>query len=187
MHLVLTSCDISFKMNYFKHFELDWQFDLDISELKKKFLIKSRELHPDFHTDKSEAAQEEILQLSSYNNTAFKVLNNPDTRFKYLLSLHKVDFEEGKQSLPQEFLMEMIDFNEKLMDAQMEADQNQITELIRELEKIEKSLYSGVSSIIEGYNPDQIDAASLNSLKEYYFKKKYLLRIRENLDKFAAS
>lgn len=173
--------------NYYKHFGLPWQFDIDSAELKKSFLIKSREYHPDFHTDKSEAEQEEILQLSSYNNTAFKVLKNPDTRFKYLLSLHGVDFEEGKQSLPQMFLMEMMDFNEKLMDAQMDSNQEQIAALITELEEIEKSLYSGVSSILEGYNPELITDSELNSLKEYFFKRKYLLRIRENLNKFASS
>ncbi len=173
--------------NYYEHFGLEWQFDINPADLKKKFLLKSREYHPDFHTDKSEAEQEAILAQSSFNNTAYKVLNNPDTRFKYLLTLHNVDFEEGKQSLPQMFLMEMMDFNEKLMDAQMEGDQKIISSLTSELEEIEKGLYSGVSGIIEGYKPDQITASELDSLKEYFFKKKYLLRIRENLNKFASS
>jgi len=173
--------------DYYKHFELDWQFDIDLAVLKKKFLIKSREYHPDFHTDKSESEQEEILAQSSFNNTAYKVLKDDNKRFKYLLSLHKVDFEEGKQSLPQMFLMEMMDFNEKLMDAQMDSNLDQISSLTTELEEIEKSLYSGVSSILDNYNPDQITENELNSLKEYYFKRKYLLRIRENLDKFASS
>jgi len=84
--------------DYYKHFGIEWSFDLDAAALKKKFLIKSREYHPDFHTDKSEAEQEAILAMSSYNNTAFKVLNDQNARFKYLLTLHKVDFEEGKQS-----------------------------------------------------------------------------------------
>lgn len=171
--------------NYFEHFGLEWQFDLNDADLKKKFLLKSREYHPDFHTDKSEAEQEAILAQSSYNNTAFKILKNPETRFKYLLTLHNVNFEEGKQSLPKIFLMEMMDFNENLMDAQMEADQKKISSLTSELEEIEKSLYTGVSSIIEGYIPDQITTSELDSLKEYFFKKKYLLRIRENLNKFA--
>ena len=173
--------------NYFEHFGLDWQFELDTNALKKSFLVKSRELHPDFHTDKSEEEQQSILSLSSYNNTAFKVLKNPDSRFKYLLSLHGVDFEESKQSLPQSFLMEMMDFNEQLMDAQMESDQTIISSLTEELKKIEKSLFSEVSGILERYIPDQITESELNSLKEYYFKKKYLLRIKENLDRFALS
>jgi len=83
--------------------------------------------------------------------------------------------------------MEMMDFNEKLMDAQIEADQGTISELTEELTDIEKSLFSKVSGILERYNPEQITESELNSLKEYYFKKKYLLRIRENLDKFAST
>ena len=173
--------------NYFQHFDLTPSFNLDAGSLKKKFLLLSREFHPDFHTDKTEKEQAEILQLSSYNNTAYKVLNQFDSRFKYILSMHGVDFEEGKQSLPQMFLMEMMDFNEKLMDVQMEGDLSKLDELKTELKEIEEGLYSGVSSIIEGYEKDKISKSELATLKEYYFKKKYLLRIHENLNKFAHS
>ena len=173
--------------DYFSHFGIEPSFELDTAALKKQFLMLSREYHPDFHTDKSEKEQEEILQLSSYNNIAFKTLKNPDTRFKYILVLHGVDFEESKQSLPQMFLMEMMEFNEKLMDVQMEGDLNKLEELKQELKIIEDSLYSGVSSTIEGYNHDKVTEEELAKLKDYFFKRKYLLRIHENLNKFADS
>jgi len=173
--------------NHFKHFGIEPSFNIDAAQLKKQYLKISRDYHPDFHTDKSEDEQAEILQLSSYNNKAYKVLNQFDTRFKYILLLHGVDFEEGKQSLPQMFLMEMMDFNEKLMDVQMEGDLSKLDNLKAELMEIEESLYSGVSSTIENYNQDNISESELESLKEYFFKKKYLLRIHENLNKFANS
>ena len=173
--------------NYFTHFGVEPSFTIDTAQLKKQFLKLSREYHPDFHTEKSDEEQAEILQLSSYNNKAFKVLKDFDARFKYILLLHGVDFEEGKQSLPQMFLMEMMDFNEKLMDVQMEGDLSQLESLKAELKEIEESLYSGVSSTIENYNPVNISESELARLKEYFFKKKYLLRIHENLNKFANS
>lgn len=173
--------------NYFSHFGIEANFELDPAILKKQFLLLSREYHPDFHTDKSEAEQEEILQQSSFNNIAFKTLKNPDTRFKYILLMHGVDFEESKQSLPQMFLMEMMDFNEKLMDVQMEGDLSKLEELKSELKVIEDSLYSGVSSIIESYKQEKITEEELAKLKDYFFKRKYLLRIHENLNKFADS
>jgi len=82
------------------------------------------------------------------------------------------------------FLLEMMDFNEKLMDVQMEGDLSQLENLKVELKEIEESLYSGVSSTIENYNPANITESELAGLKEYFFKKKYLLRIHENLNKF---
>lgn len=181
-----TSQDIGLleNKNYFEHFDLEPSFELDLGILKKNFLMLSKAYHPDFHTDKSEAEKMQILQLSSFNNTAFKTLKNPDSRFKYILLMHGVDFEESKQSLPQTFLMEMMDFNEKLMDVQMEGNKNGLSALLNELKEIEESLFTGVSNIIKEYKKEKISNKDLEQLKEYFFKRKYLLRIRENLNKF---
>jgi len=81
----------------------------------------------------------------------------------------------------------MMDFNEKLMEAQMDTDQKQVDALKMELSELEKSFYAEVSEILNNYNPDQITESELNSLKQYYFKRKYLLRIKENLDRFAST
>ena len=42
--------------------------------------------------------------------------------------------------------------------------------------------------LIDGWNYDDDSATEqeLKSIKDYYLKKRYLLRIRENLDKFAS-
>lgn len=171
--------------NYFSHFGLERGFNIDEGQLKKKFLELSRTYHPDFHTHLSQEEQTDVLELSSYTNLAFKTLKNKDARMKYLLSLHDVDFAEGNQSLPQEFLMEMMDFNEKLMEAQMDMDAQVVSELKEELKAIENGLETEVQTVIDEYEASKITEAELNKLKDYYFKKKYLLRIHENLDKFA--
>ncbi len=171
--------------NYFTHFGLEPGFNIDEGQLKKKFLELSRTYHPDFHTHLSEEEQTDVLELSSYTNLAFKTLKNKDARMKYLLGLHKVDFAEGNQFLPQEFLMEMMDFNEKLMEAQMDMDEKVVSELKEELKDIENGLLGEVQELMDGYEASKISEADLKKLKDYYFKKKYLLRIHENLDKFA--
>ena len=50
------------------------------------------------------------------------------------------------------------------------------------IEVFEKEIYSEVSSIIDGYNDTSTTTTQLLKVKEYYFKKKYLLRILERLD-----
>ena len=170
--------------NYFSHFGLEPTFNLDLAALKKSFLLLSRTYHPDFHTGESEESQAENLELSSFNNLAYKTLQNFDLRFKYVLVLHGIDFEEGKQSLPQMFLMEMMDFNEKLMDVQMEGDSIQIEGLKNELKVIEDGLWSDIEGILKNYKFESISASELDQLKNYHLKKKYLLRIHENLNKF---
>ena len=96
-------------MNYFELYDIPVSFKVDKKALKKKFYELSRKFHPDFYTLEGEAKQAEILELSSLNNEAYKVLKDFNKRMKYVLDLKKIIAEEGKNKIPQAFLMEMMD------------------------------------------------------------------------------
>ncbi len=171
--------------NYFGLYEMPISFTVDKKALKKKFYALSRQFHPDFYTQESEAKQQEILELSSINNQAYKVLKDFDKRMKYILDIKGIIKEEGKNSLPQMFLMEMMDINEALMELEFDFDENNYNQVKNDLQQLNDTLYKSVQLIIENYNDAVITEAELNKLKNYYFKRKYLLRIQENLSKFA--
>ncbi len=158
---------------------------IDVNLLKKAYLNKSRILHPDFHMDKSEQEQEEVLKQASFNNKAYKTLKSDEARLKYILELHDALGAEGTHALPQAFLMEMMDINERIMDMQMSDNQEEESVIIEEVESFSESLYKDVKNIYDGYSYEQVKEEELIILKEFYFKRKYLRRIRENLNKFA--
>ena len=172
-------------MNYFSFFDIKESFFIDLSDLKKRYYQKSRELHPDFHTSDQDANQEEILRLSAYNNDAYNTLKDENDRMEYILRLHDKLGDEGSNKLDQDFLMEMMDINEALMELQMDPDENTKSKLIAEIEGIEKSLYSEVEEAMKKFSQSQ-DIDSLDVVLHYYLKKKYLLRIRDNLNRFEA-
>ena len=173
-------------MNYFEFYDIPVGFEVDESALKRIFYANSKKYHPDFFTLAEEEKQAEILELSTLNNKAYHTLRDFDLRMKYVLDLKGILQEEGKNQIPQDFLMEMMDINEALMELEFDFDEEAYKKVKIQLQGIENELFASVADILKDYTDEEADGGALEQIKEYYLKKRYLLRIRENLNKFAA-
>ena len=169
-------------MNYFEFYEVPISFEVDEAKLRTTFYAHSKKYHPDFYTMASEEEQEEALRLSTLNNEAYKVLNDFDKRMKYILEIKNVLGEEGKNQIPQDFLMDMMEINEPLMELQFDFDEEVYQKITRQLKEKEDHLYNEVKDIIQQYDDVNSDKSELEKVKSYYLKMRYLLRVRENLD-----
>ncbi|MGB0840276.1 MAG: hypothetical protein ACPGXL_09060, partial [Chitinophagales bacterium] len=94
-------------MNYFDFFHLPIAFQLDEKALKRQFYINSKKYHPDFFVQESQAKQEEILELATQNNKAYKVLSKLDSRIKYVLETMNCISEGERYQMPPTFLLQM--------------------------------------------------------------------------------
>ena len=173
-------------MNYFEFYGIPVSFTIDEELLKRKYLEFSRKYHPDYFINESEAKQTEILELSTLNTKAFQALSDFDKRMKYILELKNLIFEGERYELPPDFLMEMMDINEGLMELKMEPDQKKISDFELQISNLQNQLFEKVTSVIENYNDSTAIDEDLKKIKDYYYKKKYLLRIRQSLDTFSA-
>lgn len=169
-------------MEYFDFYNIPVSFLIDEKNLKKQFLIKSREFHPDFYTLESEEKQGEILKSSTLNNKAYKVLKDFNLRMKYILDQSKTLKGEGQDKLDQSFLMEMMELNEALMELRFEPNEAESQKLRSQVIAFEKELKAKVEPFL---NKDfkSLTADDLESIKQYYLKNKYLNRLEENLSK----
>ena len=149
----------------------------DRQQVKQKFYELSRRYHPDFYTNAGNEEQAEVLEKSSLVNKAFKVLQNGDETIKYVLQLHGLLEEEEKYKLPPQFLMEMLELNEQIADAKMEADETALQQIQTTIHDIQSDLYQPVQQIVEGYQEGVTTKEELLQVKDYYYKKKYLTRI----------
>ncbi len=172
-------------MNYFEFYGIPVSFKVDEAALRKQFYALSKKYHPDFYTLATDEEQAEALRLSTLNNEAYKVLNDFDKRMQYILKEKEILGEEGKNEIPQDFLMEMMDINEPLMELQFDFDEKVYNKTVQQLKEKEDTLYNSIADIIENYSDEASDNTALEKVKSYYLKKRYLLRIAENLDKFA--
>ena len=173
-------------MNYFDFFEIPISFNIDTADLKRKFYANSKKFHPDFYTLESEEKQMEVLEMSTINNEAYKTLSDFDKSMKYILEIKGVLGEEGKNKIPQDFLMEMMDINENLMELEFDFDQSTFDKVKDDLKRLESGIFHEVQDTLENYTDDSTNEEQLNEIKNYYLKKRYLLRIQENLNKFAS-
>ncbi len=172
-------------MNYFDFYGLPETFNLNDADVKKKFYQLSKQYHPDFYANEDEAKQQEILELSTLNNKAYQTLANPAKRLEYILRLHNLVSEGAKPQLPADFLMEMMDINERIMEIDSATELGSIT---AEVLAIEGDMNEELLALTTDYTTldDTAKESRLNDIANIYFRQKYLLRIKESLDTFAA-
>ena len=164
-------------MNYFELFDIPISLYVDKDSIRSKFYELSRKYHPDFFSQSSEEEQSEVLEKSALLNKAFKVFNDASETIKYALQLKGLLEEDEKYQLPKDFLMDVMDVNEQLMDAKMEEDEKLVQSIKEEITNLKVSIYTPVKSIVEHYKDGVSTQEELLQVKEYYFKKKYLDRM----------
>ena len=173
-------------MNFLNFYNIPISFQVNKKSLKRTFYANSKKYHPDFYTLEGEEKQAEILELSTLNNQAYSTISDFDKRMKYVLDLKGVLKEEGKNKVPTDFLMEMMDINENLMDLEFGFNDHLYRSVLTSLENLESTIYQEIEDIVTTYEDATATTADLSLLKNFYLKKRYLLRIKENLSKFAS-
>ena len=165
-------------MNYFDLFEIPLQLVVDKATLPRKYFELSRKFHPDYFSNTSPGEQTVALEMSALLNKAFRVFQNPDETIKYVLQLKGLLEEEEKYELPPVFLMEVLEINEAMMDG----DDPELREKVNTaITKLQAEIYEPVRGIIENYKDGVTSENELLQVKEYYYKKKYIDRIRKQL------
>jgi molecular chaperone HscB len=168
-------------MNYFELFDIPVQLKVDKQALYKKFIDLSKKHHPDYFATQHEEEQSRALEISASLNKAWKTFQNPDETMKYVLQSKGLLEEEEKYQLPPDFLMEMMEVNEQLVDAKMDGDMEKITHLSSVISNLSTDIYEPVKEIVEHYQEGVTSEKELLQVKDYYFKKKYLNRIHQQL------
>jgi molecular chaperone HscB len=95
--------------------------------VKKRFYQLSREYHPDFFSNESAEEKDRVLSLSAMVNKAYQVFQDTSAIIKYVLQLKGLLEEEEKYQLSPNFLMEVMDLNELLMDATDAHEKSQVS------------------------------------------------------------
>jgi molecular chaperone HscB len=166
-------------MNYFELLQIPVSLKVDKATARKKYFELSKRFHPDYFVNTATEEQQNALEVSALLNKALKTFSDPYETIRYVLVLKGVLEEEEKYALPPDFLMEMMEINEEVAeidDAQTAAAVN------RKLLTLEKELYEPVQSIVENYKEGATTSQELLQVKDYYFKKKYLQRLYQQLD-----
>ena len=119
------------KLNHFQKFNLETEFQIDLSGLENRYLQLQQQFHPDTSADQTEAEINSILI-----NQAYKILKNPIKRAAYLLFLQgiNVDSEECIVKPSYENLVLVMEIREEILENKN--DQNQIEQIKQNIKKL---------------------------------------------------
>jgi molecular chaperone HscB len=174
-------------MNYFELYELPVSFSPDAGAVKKKYYELSRKYHPDRFTLAGDAERAEALRMAAMNNDAYKTLNSADATMAYILKQNALLEDEEKYSLPPDFLMEMMELNEAVSEMEMNPDDTTAkSEALAMMESEVSGWNEEAQPLIAKFNAGDTSKEVLLEIKDYYFRKKYLLRIQQRINTFAA-
>ena len=172
-------------MNYFELFEMKPSFFVDEKALRNKFIANSRKYHPDYFNNEASTVQEENIDLSTLNNIAYKTLSDFDKRMEYILEQNEISINSDEQ-LSNDFLMEMMEINESIMELEFDFDQDKFNEIQNNVEFIEKNNFDKIQPLLLSFENQPFEKNDFVEVKKYFLKKKYLLRIRNQFSKFAS-
>ncbi len=173
-------------MNYFELYNIPVSFYPDANTVKNKFYELSRQYHPDRFANSDDNEKAEVLQMAAFNNDAYKILSSNYATMGYILRINDMLEDQEKYSLSPDFLMEMMELNEAISEYELEPDNADLqNEAIKTLETQLEYWNAEVDPLIKKYENTH-DKKVLSDIKDYYFRKKYLLRIQQRIATFAA-
>ncbi|XP_003739036.1 iron-sulfur cluster co-chaperone protein HscB [Galendromus occidentalis] len=149
------------EVNYFKVLHQEEKFTLRAQDLQKRFRDMQRVLHPDKFANCSEKEKNFSADQSALVNQAYQVLLKPIQRATYLLQLKGISLAEVQ--LSQEFLLEMMEFNEEID----RADDSKREELLGQIAEFEEL---AMAELQEHFANKKLSEASESLAKLKYFE-----------------
>ncbi|XP_028633233.1 iron-sulfur cluster co-chaperone protein HscB isoform X1 [Grammomys surdaster] len=122
--------------DYFSLMNCNRSFRVDVTKLQRRYQQLQRLVHPDFFSQKSQTEKQFSEKHSTLVNEAYKTLQAPLARGLYLLKLQGIEIPEGTDyKADSQFLVEIMEINERLADAQNEAAMEEIEATVRAKQK----------------------------------------------------
>ncbi|KAK1328402.1 hypothetical protein QTO34_011975 [Cnephaeus nilssonii] len=157
--------------DHFSLMDCKRSFNVDTAKLQHRYQQLQRLVHPDFFGQRSQTEKDFSEKHSTLVNDAYKTLLAPLSRGLYLLKLHGVEIPEGTDyKMDNQFLMEIMDINEKLAEAQSEAAINEFESIVRAKQK------ELTDNLSRAFEQDDFEKA-----KEILTKMRYFSNVEEKI------
>ncbi len=165
---------------YFELFGFEQSFALDIDELERRYLERSRVVHPDRFVTEQAARRVAALQESMQLNEAYETLRKPVPRAEYLLQQNGVTIGDNEQLEPG-FLLRILEAREELAEARSSGDTAALARLEDEMTERRGEIVDGLADRWAEFEPTR-DPAVLDAIKRELILLRYLDRYLEQFE-----
>lgn len=136
--------------DYFSLFNLPHRFALDNVALEAAWKKVAMAVHPDRFATASAAEKRVAMQWSARANEAYRILKDPLSRARYLCDQAGIDLQtETNTAMSAEFLMQQMQWHERLDDLRDHPDAMQIQAFNTELMTALGNITSDVQSLLD--------------------------------------
>jgi molecular chaperone HscB len=164
--------------NYFAVFDIDEQFELDLSDLSERYRKLQQVVHPDRFANAGAQERRLSMQQATLVNEAYETLKAPVRRAQYLLNLKGIELQDEKETTQDMvFLMEQMALREQLEHAKEKEDPWVVVEAVTSnVSTSKKELMSTLASQLKSDNPEQLELAK-EAIRKLQFLNKLLSQI----------
>ena len=167
-------------VDHFETFGLPRSWDVDKSDLERRYLELSRAVHPDRFVDAAGAEKRIAMERAAAVNEGYRTLRDPVKRAEYLVLLGGIDLDssDGDRGAPKMdamFLAEMIERREELIEQRALG----AAALERMREGVERSLADELE-----HGVDLLRAGDVLGAARRLVARRYLQRLLEEIDAF---
>jgi molecular chaperone HscB len=166
--------------DYFDLLGLPRRFAVDLAELERGYLERSREVHPDRAgrgSEEQSGAAGQAMEL----NQAYRALKRDLPRAEHLLALEGVTIGDNQPVAP-ELLAEMLELREELAEARASGDRallDRLEKSARARERDELAELAGRFAALEALPGGADRSAPLQAVVDQVIRLRYLARYRD--------
>jgi molecular chaperone HscB len=165
--------------SYFDMLGLDSSsYQIDASELEKKYKDILKQVHPDKHAQASPEEKRKVAEQAVTINQAFSILKSPLKRALYMLQRKGISAgkEDSKTETDFAILTEAMNLREELESTEKSALAPLRKRLTNNIEELQRELASAIG-----------DANQIDSAVKAAVRMRYLEKVLEELDEKASS
>lgn len=157
--------------NFFSVFDILPSFDLDLTDLEKRYFAVQRICHPDRLVGKPPAERQQAILKSMQANEAYETLKDPLLRARHMLALQGVHVGGEKDTVKPSpsLLMEIMEIREQIDEANKQNIEQFVT-------SNQLQIAAEIKKLSDAFSANDIHAAT-----EATLKLGYLLKIAEDL------
>ncbi len=168
-------------LNFFELFEIPVGFEVDLTELQKKYTVLQQAVHPDKFANSGDMEKRLSMQQTSHINEAYQTLKDPVARAVYLLKLKGVDINlENETTMDMPFLMEQMEMREAL------ADIRQHDEPLDKLDDFARDVKNKMSDMTAEFS-STYEADNLDVSREIIRKLQFMQKARKEISELSAT